>query len=793
MTSTTAAVSFRTVTARLSPLVAVLAVVALCGVVEWTRLHRERSVLMSPAVAAHMADGRVFAARLIERVNAPPASAITESDAIVANYLERLRVGLGSPFRLIDQLMRDPLVDDSVRSRAAYALLDRTLLGDAYHAEPAALAAISPDGSLAVGAQHRDLIDRVVSASDDPRGGELSVRLAYRLAASARTTTSNAPGLAAQAAALARDRVLASRDARLLLETAMIDQVDPLQLLPLWRTTRKFSVERPVMAAPGPAVERQALFAVRPVVSAIDAIAAHSSAERAGHPSIPAEAGTTGSRAESAVASNAPYTVDAARRIAWFVERRAGPPQAQVTVMVETVSGSARSYARVEHPTRRFLDRSRNEESLAAEYALFAALDSTRSSAPALTTLLAANSLRGLAQEPVWFPGDAGPNVSELKDRFGFASISFDETVPTAWRPYLMRMLALGVTDLQRVFPALSVRGLGVHFGESPLGRAALALHDPATRTIYLPPATSAGVLAHELAHDLDWQVARERYSTIGTYSTDRALRQETNDRFAASVRQLATGGVPAGDQSARRVAESRRPTEVFARNVDWFVGAALAHEGRSNGYLTTAQDIVLSGYGAVIPPEVSRDGGEAMVRVLDEMTRVPRGTRSWFLDAYGPARLIPPTELANRVLDASPGSIRAPARVGGFAIELPRPSAETLAMTLAGSRGEACDATLDRGLAVARGRLVLLAAESRAEGIVRARAERAARDSEAPWRARALAGAPWDERFAHETWSEVRDALLSRAVRSDRTRGVAAVVHASPLGAIVCPDGSND
>ena len=147
-----------------------------------------------------------------------------------------------------------------------------------------------------------------------------------------------------------------------------------------------------------------------------------------------------------------------------------------------------------------------------------------------------------MAQERVWFPGDGGPTVPDLKDRFGLASVSFDAHVPTVWRPYYLRMLGSALADLQRVLPAFAVRGLGVHFGESPMRDAALAMHDPATRTVFLPVGTSAGVIAHELAHDLDWQSARTRYGLRGTYSTDRAVRQY-RDRLAASMLELSDAG----------------------------------------------------------------------------------------------------------------------------------------------------------------------------------------------------------------------------------------------------------
>ena len=108
----------------------------------------------------------------------------------------------------------------------------------------------------------------------------------------------------------------------------------------------------------------------------------------------------------------------------------------------------------------RFLNRAVNDESLAAEYALFVARDTLNTPQPALAVLWAAVSMRVYGQERIWFPGYGGPSVPDLKDRYGLASISFDAEVPTVWRPYYLRMLGSVVSDLQRVLPAFTTRVL---------------------------------------------------------------------------------------------------------------------------------------------------------------------------------------------------------------------------------------------------------------------------------------------------------------------------------------------
>src|SRR5918992_6182679 len=109
-------------------------------------------------------------------------------DAVVLGYLERLRLGLGSPFRLAEYALRDPRLDSTARRRVAAALIARTLRGAAYSIEPASLVGLgaaapgeSPDPAHLLAARHLALIESVVSRSRDPRVGEIAVRLAYEL------------------------------------------------------------------------------------------------------------------------------------------------------------------------------------------------------------------------------------------------------------------------------------------------------------------------------------------------------------------------------------------------------------------------------------------------------------------------------------------------------------------------------------------------------------------------------------------------------------------------------------
>jgi hypothetical protein len=758
-----------------------LLLLALIAAVSWAIATRgTRRVPMTREVAREMRAGSDFARQLEERLGQTPAESIVVSDAVAAGYLERLRLGLGSPFRLIDYALADPLLTDSVRHVVAYAILQRTLDGDTYHAPAAALSlagATMPELPVAIAARHVALIDSVVGAARDPRGGELTVRQAYRLAAAAGSVGRRGPWLGTQVAALARDRALARGDVVRLLATARRNRMDPLGLIPVWRLERRFNVERPLMDSLRSDVERAALADVPAVERGLETIAALERDAARDSASVPAfSAGLSG---------------EAARRLAWVAAVRAAPPQAPVTVAVTSTVRPARvgnagsTSEPLNDAINRFVNRAVNEEALAAEYSLFVTRDTMNTPQPALAVLWAAVSMRAYGQERVWFPGYGGPSVPDLKDRFGLASVSFDAEVPTIWRPYYLRMLGSALSDLQRVLPAFAVRGLGVHFGESPMRDAALAMHDPATRTVFFPVGTSAGVMAHELAHDLDWQSARTRYGLRGTYSTDRAVRQY-RDRLAASMLELSDAGP--GESSlgtdGGRPMPSTRPTEVFARNVDWFVSAALARDGRMNGYLSAVQDGVLTGYGAVAAPEVSRDGADAMIRALDEMTLVAPATRGWFVDTYGRGRSVPMAELTRRVLEVpltgADRRLDAGARTGA---DLVAPAAEASARTLI-ALGSGCGATaLDGRLIEERARVLVEAADARARGLLARRARYAASSDRAPWQMRALLGNAWRSGFAERAQTDLRDAILRRAVTAAAPRGAAAIVAAAPLG----------
>jgi hypothetical protein len=117
--------------------------------------------------------------------NASPRGIRGDELTIALGYLERLRLGLGSPFRLVDEALSDSRLDSATGSRVAWALLARLRRGDAYIIDPEVLDGSGPwsaDGRGATGTAHLALIDQTVRTASDPRAGELAVRLAYLIA-----------------------------------------------------------------------------------------------------------------------------------------------------------------------------------------------------------------------------------------------------------------------------------------------------------------------------------------------------------------------------------------------------------------------------------------------------------------------------------------------------------------------------------------------------------------------------------------------------------------------------------
>lgn len=737
---------FRTGTRTRTPVVAALLLALLAAVSSCGPIERRG---FASDVERELDAGRSYATWVLDRGAAEP----TVPEAVVAGYLERHRLGLGSPFRLIEHALMDPRLEKRDRDRLGWALLARTLDGEGYRLDARALA---PGGDLMAAAGHLALVDGAIRGSSDPDAGVLAVRLAYAMTAAEGAIPRRYPRYVAQAAALLRDRVVARADAERLLRAAS-DSADPLAMVTVWRVDRRFEVERPGLLTVSQDAEREAIELAPRLARAVR--------ELADRPRRGPVAETPPPHSGTLLAPAA------ATLLARQAEAYDAPPQTPVRVAVDAHRGSGSVPADgVGREARdRFFDGAVSEERLAAEYALLEH-GSTVDLGPRLAVLSAAVGLRGYAQERPWFPGFEGPNARELESRFGLASITFPDDVPAHWRPYYRRMLASALSDLQRVLPSLDVRGLNVRFEARAGSPGTLAVHDPRTRTIHIPPATGAGTLAHEIAHDLDWQTALRRYSVRGDYATDRAVRM-SDERLARVLRGLTAASLSAAESRELRTHASR-PAEVFARSVDWFVAVALARDGRVNGYLSSVQDDILTGYGTVTPPDVTGAAGQSLIALLDEVAPVYPSTRRWFLESYGRLRAFTAYDLARRILETpleggepalgvdAPATAPLPGEVvvadeAEDSTRLPLPDMARLAAALAsldhltavrdsvaGRADGACrDVRYDHLAASARRRLIGMVAEARARGIALDAAREILGDGGRVWMADRLEG----------------------------------------------------
>jgi hypothetical protein len=558
----------------------------------------------------------------------PGNPALADEQVIMLGYFERLRLGLGSPFRLIEYAYMDPRLSGTARSTIAWALLDATLDRRAYRIQPRGL------GGMETGAGteplHLELIEQALRSTRDPRTGEIAVRTAYMLAAAEGSVGAGAPLLAAKVAALVRDQEIARRDAVRLLRSASERGSDPFVTLSSWRNSHQFEVEAPPAASPSPASDLEAAKLAPKLALKVRLIAMEE----------PPEAASAGDIRHRPVLSLA-----TALRLAALADALNAPPQTPVWGTLGAYRRGLEQQPGVDSTLHaalhRFVHRSSNEEHFAAEHAIaFHALDGA-SPWVAHATLRTAVAMRTYAQERVWYPGYAAPTMRELKARHRIASLSFDRSVPAAWQPYYQRMVGEALADLSSVFPKLDLRGLHLRIGRTGMDNGVLASHSPERRTIYLPPGLGAGTIAHEVAHDLDWQVGKRKYKTPGSYATDLAISKNYNDQFAAAMRSLPLSSGPASGWHY-----GNRPAEIFARSVDWYVVSALAARGRSNGYLSAIQDDVLRGLGSVETPYPIGENAVAFSRLLTVSSALPEQAVDAFLVTHGPKRPVLGSEL---------------------------------------------------------------------------------------------------------------------------------------------------
>ena len=717
---------------------------SLLGVVStfgWLRTRPE----MSGDAAAHMRRAASYydSAVVLDRAATARPDSLT---TIALGYLERLRLGLGSPFRLVDYALIDPRLDDSTRVRVAWALLARLRRGDAYVIDPAVGSAF---GANAQGPAQLALIQHTIESSRDPRVGEITVRLAYALAVGEQTTAEQSEVVAAQVAALVRDRTRAQADLRSLLHDADAARVDPLAELVRQRRGRALEVERPAAEPLDEDLQAEAMADVPRLLDSIRALTRSTPGPDLSKP-----------------AARAPLlgVAAAARLTAIGAAQPAEPPVAVTVRTHRSLLLGSESSDEVLRARQQFVNGSTNAETLAGQYDLLLASGDTTPAPSALAVLNAATALRAMAQETPWFAGEQAPSVADLRAEFGLAGVTFDRDVRREWHPYYLRLIGTSIRDLQRVLGGFSVAGLRIAVSAGGLPDTILALHDPSTRTIRLSALSSSGTLAHELAHDLDWQAARSLYAGSG-YSTDRAVREQRGP-LAASMRDLAAARV------VRRgtAPAEERPAEVFARNVDWLVAVSLAREGRSDGYLSAVQDAALTGYTTVAPVGMILGAARPLVDAIEEMTYLPESVREAFLEQWADARSVDPYLLVRHIL-----TMPLPRR----RIALSPSLFDDDPLRLTPTPTHLCAATGALAPEVrARQALLDLALDARALGIARMRARWFSAESRPAWANSVLATAPWSPQPGELAVRRIRAFLAGQV---DAARGPDQLRFATP------------
>ena len=611
-----------------------------------------------------LANGARYARNLALRQQAA-GDGLSRQEVIAAGYLERLRLGFGSPFRLMEYALRDPRLTSQTRTPLVWALMEGTREGRAYRVDAQALVPVSADPrdrDVELGRMHQRLIEDAVRGGDDPRAGEVAVREAYQLAAASHAVSPAAPSIVALAAALARDRELARRDAERLLAHAADAARHPFALLMEWRRERRFEVEEPPAAPRTLALEEAAAGRAVSLVHEVEAVR-----ERfRGGVRLPPDRDTVPR-----------LPAHTARRLAHAGGPDGYPTQSPVWITLQRYEDDLRRVtagdARAAGIAGRLLEHARTEETLAAEYASFAAAPGPLRQRMALIALEVGVAMRTYGQERVWFPGFPAPSDVDLRRIFGIRGVDFDSGVPLSWRPYYRRMVGDALADLELVLPSLDLRDAGFRIGTTGRAGLALAVHDPRVRTIVLPPESGAGAIAHEVGHDLDWQVAYARYGTRAAYGTEHVVRAGHGDDFAAAVRRMPVPPelpMRGGAEVRRRYAQ--RPPEIFARTFDGYVAVALALRGRSNGYLTGAQDEIIAGPGLALMPGARTDAANPFMELMMVASPVPESARREFLARWGAGRVPGALEVAGRITRDSAGARPAvPVRVAPAMMEL--------------------------------------------------------------------------------------------------------------------------
>lgn len=607
------------------------------------------------AVRLALADGARFDDSLTTAARSAPGARIAFGASLALAYLARVELGLGSPFRLVDLARTDPRLPAAWRPRVAYAVLSRLARGaHAMRPLPSALDIAMPMHP-ATGRAIMRLVDSVLTLEGDSPLALDAIRIASAQASARGVLRPGAVPLIDAAALLAFDRVRARRDVERAITAASRGDGELLQVVALWRTERRFTVERPLLQDVAPSPRRIAA-RIAPMLAAIEGAVRQSDSSTA-----------------AIGAPRSPLPSNAANALSLLISVRSRPAQPQVRLAVlDTRALAFDRGAAISPRMSRTLFSASNEETLVLTIAKVAH-DSTLAPMLSAAALLASQGMRTLAQEAAYHPGVLALKPTQVAERIGLASLTFGRDVPASWQAYYAREFASAVDAMGAVFPRASFVGLHVRIGDS-VSRGALAMHDPRSRTLTLPLATGFGAVGHELIHDLDWQTARDYANRHGTYATDNAWRGARNQPIAAPLARLAEF-VPVGSTPTPYTTEARRPAELLARGADWFLAIALARQGRMHGALTAVQDGWIRGYASAAGPAAFGDHGAALTALFDAMPAlsvrshvVPRSDAeseadlgaiaraAWFTPVPVPAAGVMPTAAMPHLIPGAPG-----------------------------------------------------------------------------------------------------------------------------------------
>lgn len=697
-------------------------------------------------------------------------------EAIRAGYVERLRLGLGSPFRLIDFALADPRLTTADRRSVASTLLEQTQRGRMYEIDPGVLQPGSDPStpeSLSRATRHLEVIERAIAEAEDPRAGELSIRLGYQLARLENAVGAGTLASAVRVAALVRDRELARRDAHALVRAAREAGADPIDLVPQWRAQRRFWVERPVLQTVAVTVEQAAIDRLPRLLYAIR---------------LAAGAGDSPHRPPLAAGADT-----ASLRLLRELPSLPMPPRASIVVPLRTVSeGLPPALSETDRAAWSiFIERARSEEDLAALAAEIATTNRGLRGPVARSVLGAAIALRSDAQEDVWFPGMSAPTAAELFESYGLRVSARDE-VPAEWVPFVLASIESALSDLRAIVPRMNLQGLEVAITQESAVPSALASHSPRTRVIDLPVATGLGTIAHEIAHDLDWQSARRSNPRARTYASDQVAATSGDSQFRSAVTTL-TPGIPDSWGLTSTAPETlNRPAEVVARTFDWFVVTRLAARGRWNGALSTGQDEILTGHGSIQPPGSSGTYGTAAVRVMRPLAILPETEIDAFLAQYGPtrgARAIPLLDAFVRQAGGigGAGDYRSVAEEGANGIDEIFGVRDRFADQLTRQQCVTQPALLSMHVSPAYVRLVDQAARAKSRGYALSTGERIGGSAGRAWMQNRLFGPLWPAVELDESLVESLETLAAASLRVP-TQGVSlASTFDYGIGATAC------